>query len=373
MNPDDNRKYVNNGLTPAPLTSRPNYDDNESYQSSNLPASAGKFDPNKDFFDAGYQNDFINRPALDFKATKAQISEFDDDYTHSTLDIPTGSSNPDEAFNETIDEYQNVKELNIEEKTINLDDNFDSDDNSQYLNTQSLAVLPASSRPTYFDDIKKANTANIENIAKEKINFNDVVNIILEKHSGLLLANYKKKEVYLYSYPKGCFSALDKDAFCMFVRDIFRSNTDIEALLTTGFLSNVFAAIYQNSEIQVTSNDFDSQKHLICVKNGVIDVETGNLLSHSPKYQMLRHIPVKYNKNAPLPKRFMKLVERMFDTPENLKFALQVMVYLVSNFGPEIKKMPIFLGSGNCGKTLLANILLRFYNDDEIARYWLRV
>ncbi|KUJ94011.1 MAG: Phage/plasmid primase, P4 family [Archaeoglobus fulgidus] len=102
---------------------------------------------------------------------------------------------------------------------------------------------------------------------------------------------------------------------------------------------------------------FDRNINLIAVENGVLNLQTGELLPFSPDYYLTVKIPVKYNPEADCPKikQFLKEILHEEDIPvifELFGFCLYRRYFIHKAF--------MFVGSGRNGKSTLINLLKAF-------------
>ena len=109
---------------------------------------------------------------------------------------------------------------------------------------------------------------------------------------------------------------------------------------------------------------FDRNINLIAVENGVLNLETGELLPFSPDYYLTVKIPVKYDPEADCPriKQFFREVLHEEDIPvmiELFGFCLYRRYF--------IHKAIMFVGSGRNGKTTMINLLRRFLGPWNVA------
>ena len=56
--------------------------------------------------------------------------------------------------------------------------------------------------------------------------------------------------------------------------------------------------VHLEEMVTMSADDFDTDHDLLCVKNGVVDLRTGKLLPHDPKYRMIRQAAASYREGA---------------------------------------------------------------------------
>jgi len=114
---------------------------------------------------------------------------------------------------------------------------------------------------------------------------------------------------------------------------------------------------------------FDNNLNLIAVKNGVIDLRTGELLPHSPDYFLTVKIPVVYDPDADCPKikKFFSEVLHPEDIPvieEFFGFCLYRRYFIHKAF--------MLVGEGENGKSTLIRLLERFLGPYNVSHVTLQ-
>ena len=97
--------------------------------------------------------------------------------------------------------------------------------------------------------------------------------------------------------------------------------------------------------------------NLIPVGNGILNIDTMEMSDYSPDTVLLTKFPINYNKNAPDPEKFLKMLETTFDGDKKQILLTQEMFgycFLRSYF---LEAIFYFSGNGANGKTTLLNIL----------------
>lgn len=117
------------------------------------------------------------------------------------------------------------------------------------------------------------------------------------------------------------------------------------------------------SLVASTSEFDDNHPWLLNVKNGILDLKTGELLPHDPKYFMTKMANVEFDKNAPEPKRWLEFMEMIFPDEEVRRFVQKAVGYSLT--GTTDKKLIFFLygKDGDNGKSTFIRALLGFFGE----------
>lgn len=106
----------------------------------------------------------------------------------------------------------------------------------------------------------------------------------------------------------------------------------------------------------------DNYPWLLNVKNGIVDLKTGELLDHDSKYYMTKTANVKYDKSAGC-QRWLDFMEMIFPDPDVRKFVQKAVGYSLT--GTTDKKLIFFLygKDGDNGKSTFIRALLGFFGE----------
>jgi len=109
---------------------------------------------------------------------------------------------------------------------------------------------------------------------------------------------------------------------------------------------------------------FDEDKFKICVKNGILNLMTGELEEFSPEKKHIIRIPVKYDPEADCPK-IKKFVSEIVDE-ENVPLIQEMFGYcLLKDY--RYNKAFMLLGEGSNGKSTLLNLLVKFLGEENVS------
>lgn len=107
---------------------------------------------------------------------------------------------------------------------------------------------------------------------------------------------------------------------------------------------------------------------LMNLKNGVFDLETGDLLPHSPDFGFRTLIPYDYDPSATCPRFDTFLKEVTIEDIELEDLIMEYMGYCLSNTPPEYgEKAMILLGEGANGKSVLIDVVRQLAGEGSTA------
>jgi putative DNA primase/helicase len=108
---------------------------------------------------------------------------------------------------------------------------------------------------------------------------------------------------------------------------------------------------------------FDSQPvHLLPVKNGVLNLETGELLPYKPEFYFTSKLPVTYNPNADCP-RIKKFLSEIV-MPEDVELLIEIPAYCLWR-EYLIQKAFMLVGDGANGKSTYLQLLQKFLGSEN--------
>ena len=124
-------------------------------------------------------------------------------------------------------------------------------------------------------------------------------------------------------------------------------------------------AMIRNAEAEKSAGriDFNCWNNLLVVKNGTVDLRTGNLLPHSPVYHITMRTNVNYDSAAQEPKRFIQFLNEIFDhNAELIAYVQRLLGYCITGESRE-HVFHVLHGEGANGKSVLINLLCRMFSE----------
>lgn len=114
--------------------------------------------------------------------------------------------------------------------------------------------------------------------------------------------------------------------------------------------------VAEDPRIRVSFESLDNDEYLFNVKNGVIDLKTGQLMPHSPTRQITKLAPVDYNPNAKCPMWEKFIHEAMDGSEEMAKYLQRWAGYMLTGSVKEHALMFNRGGGGNGKGTFFAQL-----------------
>lgn len=165
------------------------------------------------------------------------------------------------------------------------------------------------------------------------------------------------QRLYYYNEYEGRYASVPRKKEWHYLSRFFsdKINTEIPGRC----INELITRLMNNSDIQIDTDEFNSQTDLINVRNGVLDYKSGKLLAKSPKYLFNYMINASYNphaniNDAPMFKSFCNT--SLDGCSDKIKLLLQIIGYLCSSL-TEAKKCFILIGAPDSGKSLIIHLM----------------
>lgn len=173
-----------------------------------------------------------------------------------------------------------------------------------------------------------------------------VANYIIE-HENIIIISGKP-----YIYKNGVYKC-DSDG--NIIRYLIKSMM-IQDIITITKINRVYNLILMNHKLTIDNEDVNKYpSHWINFKNGMLDVITGEMHEHSPKYLSINQIPHNYVPNQDITQTvFYAFLKSRIPDKENQQMLFEFMGYCMTK-DVVFQKFMILFGLGESGKSTIIN------------------
>jgi putative DNA primase/helicase len=174
-----------------------------------------------------------------------------------------------------------------------------------------------------------------------------------DKASDLIIESFTFKTMKdneeLWLYNEGYYKTTGETT----IKEIVQKQNQIKEKVSTHFINEIINGVKRKTYIQ--REDFEAPLKLICVKNGIYDIETKALVEHDPKYYFKSKIEFNYNPLA----KCNKIDEFLSETLEPKYVALGYEIPAWCLYREYfIQKAMMFTGTGQNGKSVYFDLLI---------------
>ncbi len=170
--------------------------------------------------------------------------------------------------------------------------------------------------------------------------------------------------IYLYDEDLGCYSLSDEREISMklysYLDDEYRFKT------TSRDFKEAHKLLKLADEIHDDGNVFFANRPYVNCLNGVVDVMSGKLLPHSPKYRFKNCIRANYDPNTKSP-LFLQFVDTITGSEKDLKRLLRsVLGYMWSHYN-NAKIAVLLYATPHTGKSVLCSVTERVLGTENVS------
>ena len=182
-------------------------------------------------------------------------------------------------------------------------------------------------------------------------------------------------DLYMYDEELGYFKKLRNGREALelirLIEDKIRRNR-----ISSKAIEEVVKRLKNIPEINLDYENINVNKELINCKNGVVNIQTGELFQHNPSYLFTYCINANYQANSsmgvhdeeiPYGQETLKFLKTSLnDDVYKRRLLIEIIGYLISDFN-NAKKAFIFLGKPHSGKSLLTKIISNLIGCENIS------
>jgi putative DNA primase/helicase len=172
-------------------------------------------------------------------------------------------------------------------------------------------------------------------------------------------------ELYVYIQKQGRFIRLTEEKIKVLIRSGWQE--EIQEKLSRNIVLDIIDRLLTESTFQAEGDCFNNFTHLINFLNGVLDLETGEFMRHSPKFGFTHCIQAKYDPNPKGGQTFVKFIRTATQlNKQKIDHLQEVVGYMLSEFY-SAKKAPMIIGQPHSGKSTLNRIISTLIGAEHVA------
>lgn len=199
---------------------------------------------------------------------------------------------------------------------------------------------------------------------KKGVNCNNLLTLIKESEKDFHLLRINGKEdgqKLLYYYRNGVFVNDAKNLLESLVKKYLPQDR-----IRTCYLEEVYKLAKSGESYEFYELDNADNLHLINVNNGVLNIETMELLEHSPKYRFLHKIPINYI-NGAKSKKWKEFLKTTFvKNPDSID-TIQEIFGACLYHGNKFEECWTLFGDGANGKGVITSTLQEMLGKENCA------
>lgn len=197
-------------------------------------------------------------------------------------------------------------------------------------------------------------------ISESKPNIASITGELFSLHEHICV---HENDIYLYDEENGCFIHQDESQTKLSLMKMFKKDERLRVWASD--INNAYKTLLMNPAIQ---QDLSPRVNipLVNCENGVLDMETMELLKHSPQFGFTSCINASFDEKAD-GNIFKQFLQDITDGDKDSKQLLQEIVgYSLSTY-VYAKKAFIFYGVPHSGKSVLLNITERLVGSENVC------
>ena len=190
-----------------------------------------------------------------------------------------------------------------------------------------------------------------------------VADVLLQMYKGNLLYSQQQSAFFIYEYrTKGLWSLLSDNEIKSDIKGKFESIKD--GLLPNGYSMNLINDVLEQLRISVIFDDWYEGKDLLLFTNGILNINSKELLPFNKELYMTQQLPYEYDPAAtcePIVKWIKNIQENNWGRVQVLRAWLRAVLLGYS----EIQKFVEIVGPGKSGKSTYSNLAHALVGDDN--------
>lgn len=165
----------------------------------------------------------------------------------------------------------------------------------------------------------------------------------------------------LYMWRGSCYRYVNDNTAKSTIKLVLRDDLNIPN--SDVVIGKVLSLLKIEAAIQA---NVENASGLVAVRNGVVDLNTLTPILASPTYRNTHFLDVEWPSDTNCPVFSATLQFMSGGDQEWVKRILEVIGYLLTA-DYTVKRFVVFQGPGDCGKSVLGNLIASFFSDDDVA------
>lgn len=189
---------------------------------------------------------------------------------------------------------------------------------------------------------------------------------LTSKYLNMDIFRVINNELYMYDEARGCLEKLPSGRDAMKLISLLPGNR--QNRISSKTIAEVIQRLKYQEKINIENDDVNANPRYINCKNGVVDLENGNLLNHNISYNFTYCVNAKYIEQSQINLEIMeKFAETSLEGDQSKgELLMEIIGYLISDYN-NAKKAFIFLGKPHSGKSLLSKIISNLLGGENIS------
>jgi len=191
------------------------------------------------------------------------------------------------------------------------------------------------------------------------------------RNANVLSEFYKNKQhilsqngfLYVYHEDEGCYHVRSRNDIAADIEDILDEDTQLK--IGTRDYKEAFEQLIISKEISTEEGFFENRPYVNCL-NGIVDIQRGDLLDHSPDFRFKHCIRARYIPESDCP-QFLDYLESITGGNKELKALLRVVIGYIMSHYDNAKTALLIYGIPHTGKSVLCNLISRIIGNDYVS------
>lgn len=170
--------------------------------------------------------------------------------------------------------------------------------------------------------------------------------------------------IYLYHWKKHLYVEVREEMLKILCADVMNQICDLWTISRGAIGLEAF-----RNKIRITLKSFSS-KFWLNLRNGLFNLKTMKLESHTPKRPLATQLPITYDPDASCP-RFIQFMDEITNKDQELIDVLQEVIGYCLCQSVKAEKAFLFYGNGKNGKSVLAKVMEQLAGKDNVSHVML--